>query len=175
MKQLVSLKFNSPSEVGRNALRKMQQIRRNLEAVVAETTLLAITKIAMDTDVDTGRARASLAGELGEAVPIDGPNVSEAAIADGKQHSLTRLNLAELEGVVGSNLEYMPHLEFGHRIRQGSGDGKKRWKKDDNGHVAKVPGKAMFRKNIPVIRGYFHKRGRLAVRNGLALKPLGGE
>lgn len=173
MKPFLEVTFNSPSEIARKALQKGLQIRKNLEGAVAETVLLAVTRIAMDTPVDTGRARASIAGEFSNMVDMTGPKVSAVEVAAGKKQSLTRLNVAELEGVVGSNVEYIRHLEFGHRVVVKAANGRKYAKRDAKGKVRFVQGAAMFRKNIPAIRNYFKKRCAEAVSRGLRGEGMG--
>lgn len=175
MTKFLELTFNSPSEVGRKMLKRGLQIRANLEAAVAETVLLGVTRIAMDTPVDTGRLRASIAGEFADQVDITGPEVEPREVQAGRQETLTQLNTGGLEGVVGTNTNYAAHVEFGHAVMVKAVTGRKYAKRDkETGKARRIPGKAMFRKNIPIIRAYFRKRCREAVRNGLRGEPLGG-
>lgn len=174
MTKLLDIKFTSPNEIARRALKKGLQIRANLESAVAETVLLGVTRIAMDTPVDTGRARAAIAGDFGNMVEIAGPGVRSDAVADGRRNSLTYLRPDQLEGQVGGHLEYLRHLEFGHAVVVRAVTGRK-YAKREGGKVKRVPGRAMFRKNIPVIRAYFRRRCRLAVQRGLRGEMMGGE
>lgn len=173
-KKLLEITFRSPSEIAQRTLRKGLQMRKNLESAVAETVLFGVTRIAMDTPVDTGRARANIAGEFGD-VDISGPTVDPGAVADGRKRSPTRLNLARLEGVIGCNVEYILPLEFGHVVKVKAVTGRVYAKRDASGKVRRVPGKAMFRKNFPAIRTMFRGRCQMAVRNGLRGEGMGGE
>lgn len=178
MKPLLEVRFTSPKAAARKALDRGLQIRKNLEAAVAETVLFGITRVAMDTPVDTGRARACIAGEFSEVVDISGPAVSAEAVAEGKAASVTRLDVANLEGQFGGHLEYLPHLEFGHVIKVKAVTGRVYAKVDSEGKARRVSGKAMFRKNAPVIRAYFRRRCQQAVQYGLKgqqLPPAGTE
>lgn len=172
-RKLIEIKFSSASELARRALQRGAQIKANLESAVAETVLFGVTRIAMDTPVDTGRLRASIAGAL-DVVDLSGPKVKASEVAAGKKASLTRLNTAALEGAIGTNVEYAPHVEFGHRVVVRVG-GKKKALRDGKGRVRRVAGRAMFRKNIPAIRKLFQQRCREAVQKGLRGEPMGGE
>lgn len=172
--KLVELKFSSASEIAQRALRRGRQIRANLEAAVAETVLFSVTKIAMDVPVDTGRLRASIAGAF-EHVDVSGPKVKPEEVAAGRKQSLTNLDTAALVGHVGTNVDYAPHVEYGHRVVVKAVTGRKYAKRDQKGRVRRVPGKAMFRKNIPSIRDLFRKRCQEAVTKGLRDQPMGGE
>jgi hypothetical protein len=173
MKPFVELSFSATAEMGKRALERGLQIHRNLESAVAETVLLGVTRIAIDTPVDTGRARANIAGEFGDQVDISGPNVDPAAVQEGRRNSPTYLDPANLEGSVGGNVEYLPELEFGHAVVVKAASGR-RYHKREGGKIKRVPGLAMFRKNIPVLRQYFRQRCRLAVQRGMRGEGMGG-
>jgi hypothetical protein len=169
--KLLEVRFTSPVAVGKKALGRALQIRRNLQDAVARTTLLGVTLVAMDTPVLTGRARANIAGEFGDMVDISGPGVNPAAVAEGRKTSPTHLDAANLEAVIGGNVEYLPPLEFGHAVVVKAVTGR-RYHKRKGGKIQRVPGRAMFRKNIPVIRSYFLRTCSAAVTYGLRGEPL---
>lgn len=175
--KFLEMNFTSPAKVGREMLKRGLQIRANLESAVAETVLLAVNKIASDTPIDTGRLRASIAGVLTEEAGVDmtGPQVRDSEVAAGRRESGTYLNPYGMEGAVGTNVNYAPHVEFGHQVVVSS-MGRKIKKRDaKTGRVRRVAGKAMFRKNIPIIREYFRKRCREAVKRGMQGQGIGGD
>lgn len=92
-----------------NRLKKTAQclLHDNLQEAVSKATLFAVTVIAKDTPVDTGRLRASVGGELSAHLGFD-LGRSAQAIIDGKKQSLTEIK--DLEGRIGTNVEYAPYI-----------------------------------------------------------------
>lgn len=167
MKKLLDINFTSPTALGKRTLRKSLLIRQNLEEAVKQTVLYGISLIQGDTPVDTGLLRASIAGQFGDGFG--------ALTGAGRSKSLTRLSLGELLGIIGTAVEYAAHVEFGWRIAVQAVTGRRYYKRGADGKVKRVPGRAMFRKNLPVIRRYFRERCQTAVRNGLRGQSMGGE
>lgn len=159
MKKLVDISFTPPSAIAKKALRTQLLIRQNLEVAVKWTIFYGVGIIQEDTPVDTGLLRASIAGEFGDAA---GPGA-----AAGAAKSLTRLDLGNLAGVIGTAVEYAPMVEFGWRVAVKAITGRKYYKRDAEGKVRRVEGAAMFRKNAPLIRDFFREKCRQAVQLGL--------
>jgi phage gpG-like protein len=174
MGKFLELTFTSSTKLARTALARGLQIRANLESAVAETVLLGVTKIAMDTPIDTGRLRASIAGEFGDQVDLTGPKVRASEITAGRKATGTFLNPGGLEGAVGTNVDYAAHVEFGHVVSVKAVTGRT-YAKRKGGKIQRIAGRAMFRKNIPEIKAYFRQRCQLAVRNGIRGQGIGGE
>ncbi len=167
MKPLISIEFHGTKQIEKLLQERADLLYRNARAAVASSVLYAITRISADTPVDTGRLRASIAGDLGDrtGVDIQGPNVSSAAIAEGRQESLTSLDgLDRLEGRVGTNVSYALPVEYGHRVKFRVGSQTK---------FREVRGRAMFRKNVPLIRRYFREEMQRGVRAATKGKRIG--
>lgn len=169
-----------------------QLVRVNAEAAVAATVMQGARWIMEDTPVDTGRLRASIGGNL---VPS---TEGRGGAAEGRGQSATELR--GLTGVIGTNVEYAVHVEYGHvargprqlTARQRAylfavgilvrGPGGRVLLGDINrrinrraGITFRVKGKGMFRKNIPRIREYFLGRMNRAVAAAAAGQTLGLE
>jgi hypothetical protein len=182
------IKFDGVEQIKRLSGERAVLLRTNAETAVARTVLLGVTRIAGDCPVDTGRARASLAGDLaGDAgIPLE-----DSGAAEGANESLTAIN--GLEGRIGSNVEYVPYLEYGYRVTGPKKLTEKQRKylfasgilKSVGGRVipgsihtrinrraglggGRVKGKGFFRKNIPIIKRYFDQTMEKAVEETLA-------
>ncbi len=167
MKPLISIEFRGTKEVERLLQERAKLLYQNAQSAVASAVLYAITRIASDTPVDTGRLRASIGGELGGRVGVDitGPHVSSAAVAEGRQESVTSLDgLDRLEGRVGTNVNYALPVEYGHRVKFRVGSKTK---------FRKVKGRGMFRKNVPLIRRYFREEMQRGVKAATKGKWIG--
>lgn len=112
--KLLEVSFKGVDELLKLAETAAELLRQNVESAIAETTLYGVGMIANDMPVDTGRARASIAGDLGDDAGVDLPGDPQA-IADGKSQSVTGFD--GLEGRIGSNVEYILPLEYGHATR----------------------------------------------------------
>ncbi|MFZ3171965.1 MAG: hypothetical protein WA118_08300 [Carboxydocellales bacterium] len=111
-KTFFAIEFSGINELLELAKKQAQLLKENVEAGVANTTLLGVARIANDCPVDTGRARASLAGELASESGVDLAG-DPRLIADGIRNSVTKYS--GLEGVIGSNVDYILYLEYGHK------------------------------------------------------------
>lgn len=172
--KLLEISFKGVDELLKLAETTAELLRQNVESAIAETTLYGVGMIANDVPVDTGRARASIAGDLADEAGVDLPGEA-AAVADGKKLSVTGFD--GLEGRIGSNVEYILPLEYGHKTggprqltakqlrylfatgilktdSQGNvvaGDINKRINRRAGVTGRRVKGKGFFRKNIPLI------------------------
>jgi hypothetical protein len=173
--------FSDLDKIKDLARERKRLMNQNAETAVANTVLLGIARIANDCPVVTGRARGSIAGSLADEAGIDLQG-DPREVAAGTAESMTEIR--GLEGRIGSNVEYILYLEYGHRATgpKKLTDRQRRFLfavgilKVVNGQVAKgrvvpasvharinrragitgrVKGKGMFRKNIPVIRNHF--------------------
>lgn len=168
MRKLFELTFKGTDELQKLAQERLELLKKNTETAVADAVLFGVTKIANDCPVDTGRARASIAGEFADMVSVDLEGEPEE-IAKGKSESVT--DFSGMEGRIGSNVEYILLLEYfrerayerkltGKQIRylfakgilESDGQGgviyKYRRKKSPRG---------FFRKNLPVIQAHFNR------------------
>lgn len=179
MRNFLEIEFTDTEELLRMAKKEEQLLRENVASAVANTVLLGVARIANDCPVDTGRARASIAGDLAAAAGVD---LTRGKISEGKSQSTTKLDLRNLQGQIGSNVEYIIYLEYGYDTKQRNvkltrkqlaylfATGK--LKTDAKGNVipgsiharinrradvggGKVKGKGMFRKNIPILQKHF--------------------
>lgn len=167
MNKLISIEFRGTKQIEKLLQERADLLYRNARAAVASSVLYAITRIAADTPVDTGRLRASIAGDLGDqtGIEVTGPNVSAAAIAEGRQQSITSLDsLDKLEGRVGTNVNYALHVEYGHRVKFRVGSKTK---------FREVKGRGMFRKNVPLIRRYFREEMQRGIKAATQGKRIG--
>lgn len=168
MKKIFDVSFEGIEEIKRLAKERVDLLSKNVETAVADTVLLGVTRIANDCPVDTGRARASIAGNLADQVPIP-INGDPEEIAKGKAESLT--GIFGKKGQIGSNVEYLIYLEyFKMRAYQRKLSGKQiRYlfatgilESDGQGGVIykyrrKKSPRGFFRKNIPIIRSHFKR------------------
>lgn len=101
---LFEIEFNGFKELQGRIIGLQDLLNHNLRAAVAETVLFGITRIALDTPVNTGLLKASIGGQI-----LDtgiGPGAGE-----GRRKSLTRIS--GLTGVIGTIVEYAVYQEFG--------------------------------------------------------------
>jgi hypothetical protein len=191
---LFEIKFEGIEQIKKLSEEHMALLHVNAKTAVARTILLGIARIAGDCPVDTGRARASLAGDLaGDAgIALDGPGAAE-----GVNQSLTAIN--GLEGRIGSNVEYILYLEYGHRATGPKKLTEKQRRylfatgilKNIKGKIVpgnihtrinrragigggRVKGKGFFRKNIPILKRYFDQMMEEAVEATLDGRSLRG-
>lgn len=167
MNKLISIEFRGTKQIEKLLQERAKLLYQNAQSAVASAVLYAITRIASDTPVDTGRLRASIGGELGgrAGIEVTGPNVSSAAIAEGRQQSITSLDsLDKLEGRVGTNVNYALHVEYGHRVKFRVGRKTK---------FREIKGRGMFRKNVPLIRRYFREEMQRGVKAATKGKWIG--
>lgn len=157
MKKIIDITFQGQEELARMAREKAELMLKNAETAVAKSTLLGITKIANDCPVDTGRLRASIAGELADVAGV-GLEGSATDIEEGRSQSLTKLN--ELEGKIGTNVEYAVYVEYGTAGRETAQIGRSGATIYSGG----IRGRGFFRNNIPLIKDYFNKEMRDAVK-----------
>lgn len=112
MGNILEIRFDDTKELLSLAHIQYQLLRDNAETAVANTVLLGVALISNDCPVDTGRARASIAGELADEAGVVLPGDTQAVL-QGKRQSVT--GFSGFEGRIGSNVEYIPPLEYGHR------------------------------------------------------------
>lgn len=182
MKKLLEISFKGTEELIRLAEERANILRQNVETAVANTVLLGVARIANDCPVDTGRARASLAGDLADVAGVDLQG-EQQTIAEGRAQSLTGFN--GMEGRIGSNVEYILYLEYGHKttgpkkltqkqlrylfavgILKADSAGRVIPGGDNSIHlrinrragiVGSVKGKGFFRKNIPILQRHLNQ------------------
>lgn len=169
---LYEVKYRGSDQVINNLKKTSAALTKNIGKVIAKSTLFGVTKISLDTPVDTGRARASVIGDFN--IPVMG---NPLAVAEGRAASLTEVSSAQ--GKIGSNLSYILPLEMGHRTRGSKKLTPKQLRylfakgilQSRGGKVGpsihsvinkragigfRVKGVGMFRKNRPIIDKYFH-------------------
>lgn len=182
--KLFEIKFEGVDELLKLAETRAKLLKENATAAVAETTLFGINKIANDCPVDTGRLRASIAGEFAGLAGVD---LKRGKIGEGKGQSVTKIDLRHMEGRIGTNVEYALAVEYGHKAG-GSNRRKVKltrkqlrylfaigalkevngmvvpWKRSKTAFITRmVPGKGMFRNNIPIIDNHFKNKMEEAV------------
>jgi len=184
MKSIFEITFHGIEEVKRLAEERARHMRINAESAIANTVLLGVARIANDCPVDTGRARASLTGELADDAGVD-LRGDPRAIAEGKSQSLT--GFRGLKGRIGSNVEYILYLEY-----KGERSGPKKLtekqlrylfatgilQNDGRGGVIynyqpKKSRKGFFRMNLPIIEAHFNRmmeKAMEATREGRLLR-----
>lgn len=111
MNQLFDLKFEGIEELKKLAEHQAALLSENVTAAVVDTTLFGINKIANDCTVDTGRLRASLTGDFGDEADV---GLKRGKIGEGKAQSTTKIDMRNMEGTIGTNVEYALHVEYGH-------------------------------------------------------------
>jgi len=169
-KKLFDIKFDGIEELEKLAKTQAELLSKNVETAIARTTHLGISRIANDCPVDTGLLRASIAGEYADAAGVE---LKHGKKTEGKALSATKIDLRNLEGRIGTNVEYALYVEYkgegGYKkVKRKLSNKQRRYlfykgilKRDDNGKVIynykkkKKQGKGFFRKNIPVIRAQF--------------------
>lgn len=185
MERLFDITFKGTRELLKLAENREKLLYENVAAAVAETTLYGIMLIANDTPVDTGRLRASIAGDY---AMMAGIMLSRGKISEGKAQSRTKIDWRTLEGRIGTNVEYALDVEFGHK----TGGPRKLTAKQirflfatgilkavkgkvipTNVHSrinrragtdrGRVKGKGYFRKNLPLINNFFQKKMQEAI------------
>lgn len=167
MRKIMEVSFVGVEEIKRLAYEKARLMHQNAETAVAKTTLLGITSIVNDCPVDTGRLRASIAGELADisGVALEG---SDSEISEGKGQSLS--SLEGLEGRIGTNVEYAVYVEYGtagRAVKQAAS------RSGATIYSGGMRGKGYFRNNIPPIKDYFHREMKEAIKatkNGRLLR-----
>lgn len=157
---MYEIQFRGHKELLRALEKTGELILQNAQVAVTKTVLLGVTLIANATPVDTGRLKSSIVGEFAAQT---GQAVAGPGVAEGKRHSLTRID--GLTGVIGTNVDYAAHVEYGRRIYRRVGSRRI--------VVGTVAPRAMFRSNIPRIRKYFNEQMREAVRAALKGEKLG--
>lgn len=116
MSGLFNITFAGTEELAKLAQEQAKLLRQNAETAVANTTLFGIAKIANDCPTDTGRLRASIAGEyggFGSAGVVD-TQLKRGKIGEGRSQSTTKIDRKNMEGRIGTNVEYALHVEYGH-------------------------------------------------------------
>lgn len=177
MRKILDIRFKGTDQLKKLAEERARLLYQNAETAVANTVLLGVARISNDCPVDTGRARASIAGELADKAGVDLQGDADA-VADGKAQSTTGFD--GLQGQIGSNVEYILDLEYRGGVagqRPKLTNKQRRYlfykgvlKRGPGGEViynykAKGPrGKAFFRKNLPIIRRHFHNQMKLAIK-----------
>jgi hypothetical protein len=175
MKKLLEMNYKGFEELQKLAAKQMQLLLLNAETAVANTVLFGVAITANDCPVDTGRARASLAGELADAAGVDIEGDPQA-IAEGKSQSVT--GFSGLEGHYGSNVEYILYLEYrGERITSRELTAKQlRYlfatgilESDGEGGVKynyqpRKGSKGFFRNNLPRVQQHFNEEMDKAVK-----------
>ena len=155
MKMIFDIQFKGTEELIQLAEQRSRLLAENVETAVADTVLLAISLIANDCPVDTGRLRASIAGDLADTanVVLKG---DPQAIKEGKAESVTDID--GLWGRIGTNVEYALYQEYGIGGRETS-------KASRSGATlySGFRGKGFFRKNIPVLDQHFKQKMREAI------------
>lgn len=199
MAKLIDIKFQGVDELAKLAEKQAQLLKQNVTNAVVDTTLFGISKIANDCPVDTGRLRASITGEFADDAEVD---LKKGKSGEGKKLSATKIDRKNMQGRIGTNVEYALYVEYGHQTR---GPNKRSIKltdkqrkylfangilKDVGGKVVvwrrgrtafirrKVPGKGFFRKNIPVIEAHFDRKMNEAIdatKEGHSLGGLKGD
>lgn len=168
MKKLYEINFKGIDELIKLAREREELLRKNAETAVANTVLFAIVRVANDCPVNTGRARASFAGDLADlaGVNLEG---DPRAIQDGKSQSVT--GFSGLIGRIGSNVEYILYIEYRGEISQPRKLTPKQLaylfangilESDGDGNIIynykpKRNAKGFFRKNLPVIEAHFNQ------------------
>jgi hypothetical protein len=199
MSKLIEIKFDGINELIELAETRAELLKENVTAAVAETTLFGINKIANDCPVDTGRLRASIAGEFASLAGVD---LKRGKIGEGKGQSVTKIDFRHMEGRIGTNVEYALPVEYGHKT---GGPNRRKvkltkkqlrylfaigalkevngmvvpWKRSRTAFIARmVPGKGMFRNNIPIIETHFKNKMNEAItatREGRSLGQSDGD
>ncbi|MCG8401370.1 MAG: hypothetical protein MJA84_07205 [Firmicutes bacterium] len=157
MKKIFDIQFKGTEELIHLAEQRSRLLAQNVETAVADTVLLAISLIAGDANfpVDTGRLRASIAGDLADAanVVLKG---DPQAIKEGKAASVTDID--GLWGRIGTNVEYALYQEYGIGGRETG-----RASRSGATLYSGFRGKGFFRKSIPVLDRHFKKKMREAI------------
>jgi hypothetical protein len=180
MGKLYEISFSGTDELLKLAREDALLLKKNVGQAITKTTLLGIARIANDCPVDTGRLQASIAGDLAAEAGVD---LKSGKIREGKANSTTALNINNLEGRIGTNVEYALYIEY--RGSQGTVKKKKpltdkqrrylfavgilKRAKDGTIKLKKRQksvhgGPGFFRKNIPIIERYFHQQVEAAIK-----------
>lgn len=176
MEALYDIKFTGTEELLKLAQEDARLLAENCATAVTNTTLYGIARIANDCSVDTGRLQASIAGDLAKAAGVD---LLSGHIREGKAQSTTHINLANLEAVIGTNVEYALYVEYRDQLkRKPLTDKQRRYlfaigvlKRAKDGKVTlklkrrkKPGGPGFFRKNIPLIERFFNSQMDAAIK-----------
>lgn len=183
MANILEITFTDMEQLLELAKTQAQLLHDNVETAVANTVLLGVARIANDCPVDTGRARASIAGELADEAGVDLQGDPQA-IAEGKRQSVT--GFKGFEGRIGSNVEYILYLEYGHKTTGPKKLTRKQLaylfakgilKQDSSGEksihlrinrragiTGRVKGKGFFRRNIPILQNHFNQQMEMAIK-----------
>lgn len=148
MNKSFEITFKGTDELMKLVQERTDSMKKNAETAVAKTVLLGVARIANDAPIDTGRLRASIAGEFGDITGVDLKGDPDA-ISDGKSQSATELK--GLKGRVGTNVEYALYQEYGTGGRA-VGTNKR---SGATLYAGAIKGKGFFRRNIPIIENYF--------------------
>ena len=195
--KLFEIKFDGIDELIKLAEQQAELLRDNIAEAVADATLFGINKIANDCPVDTGRLRASIAGDYGDQAEVD---VKRGRTAEGKALSATKIDRLNMEGCIGTDVEYALHVEYGvkgirkkltykqlrYLFAKGILRVAKRGKKTKEGQVIYKKGdlvykykpkgergKGFFRKNIPLIQNHFNLKMNEAIEATKEGRSLG--
>ena len=169
MKKLFDISFKGHDELIKLAEQRAKLLRDNAETAVANATLYGITEIANDCPVDTGRLRASLVGEYNNMVDVE---LKRGQITVGKKQSATKIDFKNMEGRIGTNVEYALYVEYGTAGREIGGAGRSGATLYGGG----FNGRGYFRNNIPLIKQFFNRTMQEAVdatREGRLLRGEG--
>lgn len=158
--------FKGTDRITKLVQQMTENMQKNAETAVAKTVLLGVSRISNDAPIDTGRLRASIAGELADVAGMDLSGDADA-ISDGKSKSSTKLE--GLKGQVGTNVEYAIYQEYGAGGRVVGTNNRS----GATLYGGSIKGKGFFRKNIPILKRYF--KGQMeeateATKNGLLLR-----
>ena len=105
--KLFDIKYEGFDELRKLAETQAKLLKDNVTNAVVDTTLFGIAKISNDCPVDTGRLRASIAGEfggLGESGIVD-TELKRGQIGSGRSQSTTKIDHRKMEGIIGTNVE----------------------------------------------------------------------
>lgn len=156
MRKLFELTFKGTDELQKLARERLELLKKNAETAVANATLYGITKMANDCPVDTGRLRASLVGEFSNLVDVE---MKRGEITEGKKQSATKIDFRNMEGRIGTNVEYALFVEYGVAGRAAGRTGRSGATLYSGG----FKGRGYFRSNIPLIKQFFNQVMREAI------------
>lgn len=150
MNKPFEITFKGTDELLKLAEKQAELLRQNVETAVYDAMLLGIARIANDAPVDTGRLRASIAGDYAEQA---GVQLTQGKASEGKTQSVTKFDKQAMEARIGTNVEYAIYQEYGTAGRAIGKAGRS----GATLHGRGIKGKGFFRRNIPVLQRHFNQ------------------